>query len=250
MRILVGATGGLGDADEFEHLDGALMGLLLAELFVLDHHFGDLGADGVNRVEAGHRLLEDHADIVAANGAHLLLRKGHEILAAQADPAARDAADLLGQEAHDGEAGHRLAGAGLADDGEGFSRLYHEADAIDGAHILALTDDEGGLLVLDLEQGWLVGVGGIGHGSDSVTHGSGTHSGVRSDWVGGRGETAIACSADDLAIVYGATADNGSLDASRKTRAVVELGDIAGEGVERLGGDLGCGCEVNEDEIR
>ena len=31
------------------------------------HDLGDLLADGEHRVEAGHRLLEDHADLVAAH---------------------------------------------------------------------------------------------------------------------------------------------------------------------------------------
>ena len=34
---------------------------------------GDLVADGVDRVEAGHRLLEHHGDVVAADAAHRLL---------------------------------------------------------------------------------------------------------------------------------------------------------------------------------
>ena len=34
---------------------------------------GDLLADGEHRVERGHRLLEDHRDLVAADGAHLAL---------------------------------------------------------------------------------------------------------------------------------------------------------------------------------
>ena len=35
---------------------------------------GDLRADGQHRIEAGHRLLEDHRDAMAAQALHLLLR--------------------------------------------------------------------------------------------------------------------------------------------------------------------------------
>ena len=37
------------------------------------HGFGDLVADGQDRIERGHRLLEDHRDLVAADAAHLLV---------------------------------------------------------------------------------------------------------------------------------------------------------------------------------
>ena len=39
--------------------------------FVHGQHLHDLEADGEARVQAGHRLLEDHGDSVAAQPAHL-----------------------------------------------------------------------------------------------------------------------------------------------------------------------------------
>ena len=172
MRVLVGATRRLGDADELQHGDGARMGGRLRQLFVLDHHFGDLGADGVDRVEAGHGLLKDHADVLAPHGAHVAIGQRHQIAAAQADGAARDLADLLGEEAHDREAGDRLARARFTDDGDGLAGLDPKAHAIDRDDPLAFADDEGGLQILDLEKGRrggdgfihvVVSEGGIGH---------------------------------------------------------------------------------------
>src|SRR5690606_41456270 len=41
--------------------------------------FGDLAADAQHRVEAGHRLLEDHGDVVAAHPLHLPLGQGQQV---------------------------------------------------------------------------------------------------------------------------------------------------------------------------
>jgi hypothetical protein len=38
---------------------------------VRTHRLGDLIAHGEHRIEAGHRLLEDHRDAAAAQAAHL-----------------------------------------------------------------------------------------------------------------------------------------------------------------------------------
>ncbi|MDT4873037.1 hypothetical protein FQZ97_1082600 [compost metagenome] len=58
----------------------------------------------------------------------------------------------LGQETHDGEAGHRLAGTGLADHGKGLAALEIEGHAVDGLGRGALAD-EPGLEVTDREDG-------------------------------------------------------------------------------------------------
>ena len=61
------------DADQVEHLDGPLEGLLLVEPLVDAGHLADLAADGVHRVQRGERVLEDHGDLAAADLAALLL---------------------------------------------------------------------------------------------------------------------------------------------------------------------------------
>ena len=50
------------------------------ELRVVFQRFVDLPADGENRVERSHGLLEDHADFVATNVSHLRFAQGQEIL--------------------------------------------------------------------------------------------------------------------------------------------------------------------------
>ena len=55
---------------------------------------GDLRADGQHRIEAGHRLLEDHRDAMAAQALHRLLAERRQLLALEADRARGDAAGL------------------------------------------------------------------------------------------------------------------------------------------------------------
>ena len=78
---------------------------------------GHLVADRLQRVERGHRLLEDHADVAAANRADARARRA----AADRDrrAAMRPAATApCGSRPHHREGGHRLARAALADDAE------------------------------------------------------------------------------------------------------------------------------------
>ncbi len=73
VGIGIEALGGGADADTVERFDGQLAGLGGAEVLVELDGFDDLIADGKDGVEAGHGLLEDHGDFVAADFAHLSL---------------------------------------------------------------------------------------------------------------------------------------------------------------------------------
>jgi len=89
--------------------------------------FGNLEADGQDGIEARHRLLEDHRDLVAADMLHLEFRKRQKLSARQLD-AARNPAIGLPDEAHDRQRRDALAGAGLTDDGDRLVRANAEAD--------------------------------------------------------------------------------------------------------------------------
>jgi hypothetical protein len=67
------------------------------------HRLGDLAADAHERVERGHRLLEDHRHVRAAELRGLRLAEPDDVavVAADGDPAGRR--ERVGQEAHDGE---------------------------------------------------------------------------------------------------------------------------------------------------
>ena len=54
-----------------------------ATFWCSDDRLDDLVADGVDRIEAGHRLLEDHGDLAAADLAHLVIGQRQDVLAVQ-----------------------------------------------------------------------------------------------------------------------------------------------------------------------
>jgi hypothetical protein len=86
--------------------------------------FSDLIADGEHRIQRGHRFLENHRNLRAADIAERRCGRGYEIdrFAAGSGeveaPADNSSAAVL-DKAHDGERRHRLAGARFADDRDG-----------------------------------------------------------------------------------------------------------------------------------
>ncbi|MNJ74406.1 hypothetical protein D3C77_713350 [compost metagenome] len=66
----------LRDAYQLKQLQGALSGRLATQALVQQQDLVDLLLDVVQRVQRGHRLLEDHCDAVATNAAHLFLVQG------------------------------------------------------------------------------------------------------------------------------------------------------------------------------
>ncbi len=132
-----------GDADAAQQRGRAVHGRALAAGAVPAPGLGQLRADGVGRVEAGHRLLEDHRHPVAAQpgqGAAGRHRRAVEPQGARGPRAAR-------QQAHDGQRGERLAGAGLADQAVRLPRLHRQRDA---AHRLGAR--EGDAQAVDLQH--------------------------------------------------------------------------------------------------
>src|SRR5476649_2873638 len=93
-------------------------------------HLGDLVADPHQRIERGHRLLEDHADAVAAQQAHLRRCQREEIAALEGDAAARDL-QRRRQQPHDRAGGDRFARAAFAHDAQDLAGLEIEADVLD-----------------------------------------------------------------------------------------------------------------------
>ena len=75
VRILIDALLGLGNTNEVQKLGGALERLLFGVTTVQTKALAHLLTDLIDRVQGGHRILEDHRDIVTANVLHLLL--GH-----------------------------------------------------------------------------------------------------------------------------------------------------------------------------
>ncbi len=81
----------------------------------------DLPSDRIQRVERSQRILEDRADLAAANATH---RLGRQIVDAPAIEQNLSGADPAGRidQPDDRRAGQRFARAGFADDAEDFAR--------------------------------------------------------------------------------------------------------------------------------
>ena len=131
VRIVVDARVRRRDADLFKQRERPFSRRGFRQRRVRADGFDQLLADPVERVEAGERVLEHHADALAADLAHRLGRQIVDPLAAQQHLPARDAAGRLDQPDHR-RAGDRLAGAGLADHAEHFAGPDVERDVVDG----------------------------------------------------------------------------------------------------------------------
>ena len=97
----------IGNAHQVEQPQRLGAGLGLIEAAMADQHFRDLRAHGEDRVEARHRLLEDHADAPAAHVAHALFRQGRQALSLEQD-VPLDTPGILRHQPHDREGGGPL----------------------------------------------------------------------------------------------------------------------------------------------
>ena len=130
-RVLVDAPLGLRNADAPQPFDRLGARRIAAQRRVRLDRLDDLVADPHHRVQAGRRLLEDHADPAAAHGAHLRLPAARaRRCRSTSHVALRDAA-VVGQQAHQRQRGHALAAARFADQREGFAALDGQRQAVD-----------------------------------------------------------------------------------------------------------------------
>ncbi len=81
----------LGDAGFCQQFNGCLRPWGPGEPFLEHQDLGDLLANGHQRVERGHGLLEDHGDVATAHAAHLALRSAAAGRASQQGLALRSA---------------------------------------------------------------------------------------------------------------------------------------------------------------
>ena len=91
VRISVDALPRGRDADLLQPADRACARVAVRQRQVRLHGLHELAADRVERVERGQRILEDGADLAAANQAHRLRREIVDALAVEPDFAAGDA---------------------------------------------------------------------------------------------------------------------------------------------------------------
>ena len=141
MRILIHALLGVIDAYELEHLNGTRSGLFLRIILVVaGKGFHQLVSDGIHRVEACHRILEDHACLVSPEVPHLLFGIGQEIITVKGDRPAHYLARAL-EKSHDGVCLHRLSGTGLAYDTHYLMLLEGITDAVNGLDLARRSEE-------------------------------------------------------------------------------------------------------------
>ncbi|GCC45725.1 hypothetical protein chiPu_0029881, partial [Chiloscyllium punctatum] len=107
----------------------------------------DLGLDGLQRIERGHRLLEDDRDVVAADLAHLLVGRGQEIAAAETDRTGRMRGRRIRQQLQYRQRADGFSRTGFADQCDALAALDRERDAVDRNRTA-----EGDREVADIEQ--------------------------------------------------------------------------------------------------
>ena len=157
VRVIVDAIGRFGDADLVEQFDGTFSGFGPAGLLMEHDRLHHLRPDGEHRVERSHRLLEDHADLFAANFAHLRLRQPHQI------PPQKRNLPLLNlrrtsQQPHHRQRSHRFTRARLADNPKRHALFDFERDVVDGLN-RSFFRVEVGLKAFDGDE-----CGRLGHG--------------------------------------------------------------------------------------
>ena len=134
IGILGGATRRVRNADARQELDHAIPDGAARQRGVVDaDRFRNLTADAPHRIERRHRVLKDHRQLAAANGAHRIEREARNIAATQPDFAAHDP-QARRQQPHDGQHRDALARAGLAHQPEHVIRRDIERDAVDQAN--------------------------------------------------------------------------------------------------------------------
>ena len=102
--------------------------LALADVAMGADGLDDLVADGENRIERGHRVLEDHRGGSAADLRQRVLVGGEDVDAVERQGLGRDLRRGR-KEPHQRKAGHRFSGAGLADDADALAFVDVKADA-------------------------------------------------------------------------------------------------------------------------
>ena len=140
-----------GDAHQFQQFQGALGGDLALQPLVQAEHFVDLLLDGVQRVQRGHWLLEDHRNAVAANVADGFFFQREQVLPGIVDGSGGVPRQRVRQQAQDRVGGHRFSGAAFAHQGQGFTALDIEADVVHYA-VRVVTGDKLDTEVADFDQ--------------------------------------------------------------------------------------------------
>src|SRR5690606_14845075 len=143
VRVLSQPPPGVGDADALQELTSAAACLGARLRLVAQQHLRQLDPDGDHWIQRGHRVLEDHRDLAAADARQSCLRRLEEVvalvhhLAGDLDSAAR-------QQPHHGQGGDGLAAARLPHEPDVLTRVDVDAHLVGaGGRPLALQPEVG-----------------------------------------------------------------------------------------------------------
>jgi hypothetical protein len=130
VRVLLQSLFHLRHTHRLKDLFGAQTQRLTPQWLVAAQGFFELLANRHQRVQRGHRLLENHADLLTPQQLQLRLGKPHHVAPVEMD---RPPADLhwLGQQPHDRQRRQRFTAAGLAGDAQRLPWIQVEAEVID-----------------------------------------------------------------------------------------------------------------------
>ena len=161
VRIVAEALFGIGDAHQFQQLQGFRARLVLRHVLVQQHALHNLLADGHRGVKARHGVLEYHREaLTVVFRAQLLFAQFQQIngfvLSVPVIVCIQDFAAVDGgvavQQADGGFHRYGFSRTGFAHDGDGFALLQIQIDAADGMYHAGVRA-EGNIQILDLQNG-------------------------------------------------------------------------------------------------
>ena len=134
VRILLHAALRIGNFDHPELFEHEVARFLFGNALVDAQRLGQLVADGEKRVERGHGILKDHADLVAADLAEHFGREPRQIRSVK-DHLVRRNFGVVRQKVQHGEHRNALAAAAFADDAHGLALVHVQIHAANGLHL-------------------------------------------------------------------------------------------------------------------
>src|SRR4051794_7312810 len=144
VRIALQSRLRLGNADLGQEFERARPRRGPGQALMQQQDFADLLLDHVQRIERGHRLLEDDGDVVAAHVAHLAFRQRQQVAALELDRTGRMLRGRIRQQLHHRERGDGFSRPRLADQRHRLALLDIERYVVDRErHPLALTEGDG-----------------------------------------------------------------------------------------------------------
>ena len=128
VRVSRQARGGSGNFHQFHQLQRTPLQGSSAQTLMNFEHLHDLIAHRVARIERGHRILEDHGNVLADDLAALPGRQLQQRLAVEVKRVGGDAC-LCVEQTHDGHHRDRFARPRFAHDAQHLARVHRQAHA-------------------------------------------------------------------------------------------------------------------------